>query len=143
MQNLNKKAMSQIVTTVLIVGLTMVAIGIVATVVFKIINEETANLSPDEICFKSEIKIKSACYNSENQETEVTLERAFPKKQINEINFDLISKAKTESYYCSLNCGDCSILDSGTKKYYIFSEKSDSVNLNAGNCLETYVVSGC
>ena len=144
MQSLNKKAMSQVVTTLLIISVGIVAVGIVATVILNVVDEnKEVDLSPEAICLNPEIEIQSACYNIENQELEITLKRTFPQRKINKIIFDLISTTKAESYSCSPECGDCSVLDSGIKTYYLEAEKPDSVNLKINNCFEKKIVGNC
>ena len=143
MQTLNKKAMSQVVTVLLIAGIGIVAVGIVATVIFNVIDNNDVDLSPEALCLNSEIKIQSACYNEENQEVEITLKRTFPQKNIEGLIFDLVSQTKAESYSCSSDCGDCSVLESGIKTYYIESSQPTSINLKINNCFEKKTITSC
>ncbi len=135
----NKKALSDVVASVLLIILAISSIIIVWQVIKITINK--TQLSPD-LCLNPEIKIIKACYNSETNELEIALERKLPQQEINELDFALTLEDQTEIYTCSNNCNNCIILDSGTKTYY-FQQQADKVTIKYGNCLENKNVEEC
>ncbi len=135
----NKKSMSNIIVSVLLILLAIAAVIIVWQVVKTQINK--AQLSPD-LCLNSEIKIQSSCFNSGTNEVEIKLSR-IPEKQISELDFALNYADKSEVYCCGTDCPNCLILASGTKTYYLTAAKPDSLTLKYGNCLENKNVEDC
>ena len=133
----NKKALSNVVVSVLLILLAAAAIVVVWQVIKTQINK--TQLSPD-FCLNSEITIKSACYTS--SQVEIKLLR-IPEKQITDLDFALNYADKSDVYSCSSSCSNCIILDSGTKTYYITVAKPDSLTLKYGNCLENKKVGDC
>ena len=138
--SLNKKrAISGVVTTVLLIVLAIAAVVIVWGIVKNQLDE--AQLSPDKLCLNPEIKIQSTCYNQTSNEVEVKLSR-IPQKEINELVFALTLDQETEIYTCDNNCGNCIILDSGSKTYYL-PQPADSLTLKFGSCIAETKIKDC
>jgi len=140
MYNMNKKAISDIVTSVLIILLILVSISLVSMSVFKLVNNPT--LSPGESCpimqFNKVVKIFNVCLNQETNDTEITLERTLDEKyQINSLDFIIDKNQETAKYKCGNQCGECKILSQGSlKTYYINSnENSAKLDLIVNNCI--------
>ena len=72
----NKKAVSQVVTTMLIIMLTISAVAIIGFAINNSIKNQLA-LSPKTSClemqFSPPIKIEKACYNLNTNDTELTI----------------------------------------------------------------------
>tara|TARA_Y100000310_G_scaffold331853_1_gene406241 strand:- start:1356 stop:1787 length:432 start_codon:yes stop_codon:yes gene_type:complete len=136
MQNLiqNKKGLSNLVATVLIILLSLTAIATLSTQIISLIN--SPSLSPETSCpvlaSKNIIEIIKACYNTETSETEIILTRNNKNILISSLNFLL----DEESFSCNNACGTCEILEQGTEKYY-FDKDATQVSLFANNCLLT------
>ncbi|MAG07681.1 hypothetical protein CMI46_02600 [Candidatus Pacearchaeota archaeon] len=129
----NKKAISNIVASVLMILLIVAAIATLSTSVLNLVKSPA--LSPENSCpvllSKKPIQIQSACYNSVLEETEIIIKRNNDKTTINNLIFSL----DNEAYTCSNSCGSCQIPTTiGTQKYF-FSENAEEVTLNVNGCL--------
>lgn len=140
---LNKKAMSEVVSTLILVLLGLTATSLVWLTVDKVI--ERVQYSPELNCLDiltaNPAQIKSACYNSETNETQVTIERNFNELQIKNIYFKTNSK-----WCCGENCPGCLILTPGATKTYFLDEetKPEEITLVLESCtIQTKDVGDC
>ena len=139
MQNLNKKALSEIVANILMILLSITLIALVSSSIFSLV--KNPNLSPGTSCpiiqFNQPIKIDSVCYNEEKQEVELTLSRNSDEKiKIESLKFIISDNSASESFSCSSSCGNCEILNNGEKKtYYINTLNNKKASLIANNCI--------
>ncbi|PIZ81421.1 MAG: hypothetical protein COY02_02120 [Parcubacteria group bacterium CG_4_10_14_0_2_um_filter_41_6] len=86
--NINdKRALSNVVATFLILLLSMIAIGIVYGTVSNILYsiKYSPTLSCIDIMVKNPIEIVSSCYNAETKKIEVELRRSFGNVEINDL----------------------------------------------------------
>ena len=140
----NKKALSTIIATTIIILISLVAITMLWMSVKKL--TERVTLSPEISCldikFDAPITIKSLCYNSETQKIETELKRNIEDIKINSIY--LLSDAS--EWRCGVECQQCILLKQGeTKKYFLDSEqKPKEITLKIENCIiETKDIISC
>ena len=146
----NKKAVSQVVTTMLIIMLTISAVAIIGFAINNSIKNKLA-LSPKTSClemqFSPPIKIEKACYNLNTNDTELTIKRnADDKIQINTLVFILNSGSGSDSFTCGNSCGNCQILKIAERKIYYLNidEKPTETSVKLNNCLiETKNIVDC
>ncbi len=135
---MNKKGVSDIIATVLIIILAITAVTILGAVVLNLV--KLPQLSPENNCVSistnKPVKITKACYNSETSELEVTLNRQ--DFEVYSLEFVLDNKG----YSC--DCESCSILSKKSYSTYYFSQNPEEVSLIINNCLvETRNVKSC
>ncbi|HLD98502.1 MAG TPA: hypothetical protein VI815_04200 [Candidatus Nanoarchaeia archaeon] len=139
----NKKATSEIITSILIIFLTLVSISILSIIINNLVKNEVS-LSPETNCIKlqaySPINLESTCFDSERNETQIVLKRSLTDNfQIDNIKFVFSNSENNENseYICGNQCGNCFVLSNGeSKTYYISSiKKSERVSILANNCL--------
>jgi hypothetical protein len=135
---MNKKGVSEIISTVLIIVLSIVLISVLASFVINLV--KLPQLSPEKSCVKMQInppiKISNVCFNQETQELEVIVFRD---------NFEVFSLdfiLDGEKYSCA--CESCSILEKQTFSKYFFAQDAEKVSVVVNGCLvETKDVGYC
>ncbi len=90
----NKKGLSAVVATLMIILLVLIAIGIIWVVVKNVITEGSEQVSIDK--FSLDLKIKNAMLNDETGELNVVLERGAGKGELKGINFVLFDGTSSE-----------------------------------------------
>ena len=140
----NKKAISTIIATTIIILISLVAVTMLWSSVKKL--TETVTLSPEISCFDTKIAppitIKSACYNSETQKIETELKRNIEDIKIN----SMYLLSASNEWQCGIKCSNCIILKQGeTKRYFLDSgQKPKELTLKIENCIiETKDVGSC
>lgn len=140
----NKKALSTIIATTVIILISLVAITMLWFSVKKL--TERVTMSPEISCFDIKIAppvtIKSACYNSETQKIQTELKRNLEDIKINSMY--ILSDAN--EWGCGIKCSQCIILKQGeTKKYFFDSEQNPGkITLKIENCIiETKNIISC
>ncbi|MFH1431513.1 MAG: hypothetical protein ABIG37_03545 [Nanoarchaeota archaeon] len=122
---MNKKAISNVIANILIIGIGIIAIILIYAFIRGIIL--TPQLSPEKNCINlqlnPEISIKEVCKNT--NEIEVILTRISKKTKIDSIDFEIKSTDKSELWCCGEDCPNCEILEENSKKYYLDSETSE------------------
>jgi hypothetical protein len=73
---MNKKAMSQVVTTVIFISLALIAIGIVWTVINNLVQSGTDDVEIQSKCVKISLNIESATCNATTGTCNVTVSRS-------------------------------------------------------------------
>jgi hypothetical protein len=141
MSKLNKKALSNIVISILLVLLAIIAVSFVALTLNKLIKP---NLSPELSCLDLQIGqsiiIQKACYNSTTSDVEVTLRRSIDT-EIDSLDFTINMQGESSSWSCSSFCSDCSILGKGEIKTYYFhvenfnNNEENTIKVLTGSCL--------
>lgn len=141
----NKKALSNIIATLIIISISLVAVSMVGITVKELI--DNVSLSPELNCLNVKIQppiiIKSACYDSKTNKIKIDLQRNIQNLQIKSLYF--LSDSGSE-WYCGENCHQCIIPNTGeTKSYLLPSENSEEeLTLKVNNCiLEAKEVSVC
>ena len=141
----NKKAISTIIASLIIILLSLTAISIIWITIRGVTN--SIALSPEISCINIKItpplNINSACYDSENNQIKVELKRNLDNLQINSIY--LISNTGFE-WQCTSTCGNCIILNQGeTKNYFLYENiKPEDITLKIEDCvLETKEIKNC
>ena len=143
MQNLSKKALSEIVSTVLIIFISLAAITLVFIAVKDI--TQKVQFSPEKLCLSQPMEIKNTCYNSLTSDLQVTITRNnLEQEMISSFIFLVDSNQETLSWQCG-NCNYCKVLDSGEKTYYIsLDKKPDKVSIKLDSCiLDTKNIQDC
>ena len=140
----NKKALSTIVASLILILLSLVAVSILWTTFNNLANR--IQMSPEINCFdikiQPPIKINSVCYSEEKKQIDVELKRNLEELQINSLG--LITE--TGEWECSSTCGNCLILNTGeTKTYFIDGEtKPKEIVLKIDECIiETESIGDC
>lgn len=157
MQNIkhNKKAVSEVITTIVIVFLVVVCIALLGLSVNNFIKKEV-NFSPQISCIKIQASppanIVTACYNYQTNKTEITLKRSVVNDfEIQNLGFTLSNQDTSEEFLCGNSCGVCNILEVGKTKTYFLSNTDSKTNLipteitlKTSNCvLETKSIDSC
>jgi hypothetical protein len=128
---INKKALSSVVTTVLIVLLAIAAVGIISGIAIRTINK--ASLSPEYNCIDAitnkPITIEKACIRG--NETEITI---ILNKDINSIKFVTSLGAERKSWSCGGSQCGCTLPEKFKTKTYYFPLKADKITLFAEQC---------
>ena len=139
MQSLNRKGFSQVVTILLIVILSIIAIGVLFFSVNNILNE--VKQSPEFSCldFKTSevIRIIKTCYNESSGEMEVSLRRNLDENiKIDSLFFNFNGEKGSSRFSCGgVNC-PCEILPIGGENKYLFNtEKFNEVSITTFGCL--------
>tara|TARA_Y100000310_G_C20608394_1_gene776722 strand:- start:145 stop:585 length:441 start_codon:yes stop_codon:yes gene_type:complete len=136
MQIVNKKGLSNVISVVIIIMLSITLIGILSTGIFNILNDPT--LSPSQSCLvldsKNVLEIEHTCYNDLTKDLEVTVRRSGDKTLfLNSIQFTLDDSITWE---CGNSCGTCKLLQPGNSRKYFFNTiEAKSLALKANNCL--------
>jgi len=138
MQNIkNKKALSNVLTTMLIILITIAAIAII----YKSITPIFLSLSPAISCIEMQsqqiLKIESACFNTRTNDLEIRIKRSLSETNIESIKFLIETGTASNLFECSSNsCSNCLVLEKGqTKTYYFSSENSKEVSIYISSCL--------
>lgn len=138
---MKKTGLSEVVSVVLIVGLSLIAIG----VVFAVVKNQITNFSPDEDCSSigvNHIFLRSACYLNDS-EILVRVERDLTQMNFDSLDFVFSNPSQMEFILKGGNCLDirefsseygreCKLIGAGQKKEYVFfvgDEKADRVSL--------------
>jgi hypothetical protein len=141
MRSLNIKAVSDLIATVLMITLSIMAASIVSYFVIPLVSQ-SANLSPAVSCIELKtsppINVEKACFNKNSKEIELKLKRSMSESFISEMSFILKSDSDVRSFKCGENCKNCNILNSGSEKTYYFNFQNfkDYIDL-------TYTIDGC
>ena len=137
---MKKKAMN-VVVVILIILLSVSAVTILYPVIKKLVQQPI--MSPAS-CFNYKLSIQTACYNDATNEIEITLQK-IDNLEIQSIYFILNLEQESSAYCCDEKCPQCEVLDSGSKKYFLSSEKKyNSVTLKADDCIiETKEIVDC
>jgi hypothetical protein len=121
---MNKKALSDVIAEVLLISLTIAAIGVVGYLIMPMIKSDT-NLSPVISCIdlksSSPLTIQDTCFNQQTKDIELKVARIAKDLDINELSFTIKSNNDIKSFICNSNCTSCEIIQSGKVKTYLFS----------------------
>ncbi len=139
MPNMNKKALSSVVSTMLIVLLAIASVSILAVAVNRFIKNDI-QLSPKLSCIDlqtSGIAIKSACYNSSSNSIQTAIFRPLSETEISSIDFTITTDSNSKKFQCGLSCGSCSLLSSGETRLYTIptQEKPSKVSISTFSCI--------
>jgi len=137
MNTKNKKALSNIVTAMLVILLAIALISMLYIVINKTMIK--ASLSPEYLCFSLQtekpMEIKKACINQQN-ETELLLKA---NKATNEtIRFAALMNGESKVWSCGSDSCGCILPKEFESKIYYFPLKADEMTIMIGSCsLET------
>ena len=151
MQSLNKKALSDIIATISLILLAILAVGILGFTINKVISN--AQLSPQMSCLEMKtsppIEIIKSCYNSlsPDQDLQITLKR---KISTNIFSLDFIVSSASESSRWAVGgtCADSMLLEPGQTETYLIGPVSiaenSKISVEVDNCLlETKTIREC
>ena len=132
----NKKAVSGVITTVLLIALSLVAIGVVWGVVNSLISEKTDNV---EACIgnfdKVELNGRYICYNTSAEELQVSINIG-DIKSVNKVIIYVEGDGSTSSFELT----DTDTAYTNVKNYPAGSYGDANVKLPGKNSGKTYVV---
>lgn len=117
-----KKSVSGVVTTAILIAITVVAASILFASVNKMLKKQE---SMKILCLDitPPVLLSNACFNSTAGEVKIDMAK-ISEKQIESLEFILEFEEETLVWCCSCNnCQTCSIIEEGSKVYYISSEK--------------------
>jgi hypothetical protein len=143
MHTLNKLAMGNLLSTISIVLLTIIATSLIGVYTNQVLNQ--ASLSPQLSCIEMQssslLKIQRACYNVQSKDIEATLKRSIKDTFLPSLTFTTDSN----SWFCSDSCGNCEILEIGnTKTYFLASERTNSLAVHVDGCvLDSREITDC
>ena len=137
---MNKKALSTIVATLLLILMGMLAAGVLWMAISNLTKPDTL-LSPQK-CFEMQsykpLNIQKVCYNSERQDLVVTLTKSSYYSTMNIPIDSLEFVIDSQSFICSNSCPNCNIpmQNEQTKEYFFqFQEgKPQEISLSINNC---------
>ena len=141
MRNLSKKAISELVATVIMITLAIASASIVSYFVIPMLSQ-SVTLSPTVSCIElktnSPINIEKSCYNQETKEIELTIKRTMSSINVSEISFIFRTNSNIKTFKCSESCRGCKILNPGSEKKYFFdfTEFKENVEIS-------YIVDNC
>jgi|GEM_PF-2943009 len=140
MQTLNKRGLAEVVLIVLIIMLSIASITIFSAAFLTPINQLSPEISCTEMKIEQILDLKKACFDSENNQIRVTIERSFDDIEINKINFRVASNQIQEEWCCGgSSCLQCLIQSPGATKTYIlprtFTEEQDLLIIETEQCL--------
>lgn len=142
MQDINKKALSEIVTSIFLIVVVLAAVSLIGVLIKNTITP--VKFSPEDLCINDpELKITSLCYNQQNSDLEITISKE-TSENIEQFYFIVGNSQETQTYCCGTDCKNCKIPVT-EKKYYIYSnEKPEQVSIRLKKCvLSTKQVSIC
>ena len=144
----NKKALSAVISTLLILLLSLIATSVVWSVASNIIKPETL-LSPEScLGFQANppYSLKEACYNETSREIIINLNKKYEDENKRDIFFTLKGNEEASKWCCGENCPNCQLPEKASKKYYLFpiNQKPESVTLYIEDCtLGTIFINEC
>lgn len=141
-KKMNRKALSDVVSNVLLIMVGMVAVGIIAMVIkqFAAMPQFSPQFSCIDIQTDRHIFLDSACFNQSANEVQIAVKRNLNEKfDITNLDFimDFDGKSST-SWTCNSGCGNCLTPELGNRKIYYFDVtmlgKPTTINLMANTC---------
>jgi len=118
------KASTEVIGTVLLIAMVIA----VATILFISIRKMDLAMSPEFSCLEMQtnsiIRINKVCYNSQTNDTEITLLRSSDDFYIESLDFILNSNTT----YSSENCNNCTILEAGESETYYLGPEQQKPN---------------
>ncbi|MEK6856316.1 MAG: hypothetical protein AABX66_04125 [Nanoarchaeota archaeon] len=141
MQNINKKGISNVVATVLIILVSVIAISAVYVSLKPAL---TASLSPAISCLdlklNSLLEVQSACFNNNTKKIEISIGSMTNLNGVNSIDFGLDENGYTVyNWICGGSCSSCQFEGN---KYYLPIEgfslnltENQTIYLQVSNCL--------
>jgi hypothetical protein len=128
-----KKALSDVIATMIMVSLVFVAAGVLFVVVRNLVEIE---LSPPDLCLEEKLRIQEVCYNNRTNDLEINLfRRAGVEFEV--IYFSIEFEKDSLLFHCCRDCEDCRVMESGRKKYFIgLDEMPKKLKIESDNCLE-------
>jgi len=139
---LNKKGLSEIITTALFILMAVVAVGLIWFAVHNLINKVYFSPSSFQNCLDIQmekiVSIKNACYNTNTSDVEITILRQPSQINIESLNFIInLNNGDVIKYNCGSGCSNCRLLsESQEKTYYAYLNNiPDSVKVAVSNCI--------
>ncbi len=136
---INKKGISEIFSTVLIVGMSIVALTLLTTFIFGILEVTKTQLAPATECISAQTKIEGACVDKTKSDLRIKIK--ISEEGINNLAFSIISKGSAKSYYCGEKCGVSCTIPPGvgqTKTLHLPINSSESIPEEV-----TLIMDGC
>jgi hypothetical protein len=127
--NYNKKGLSTIVATLLIILLTLVAVGIIWVVIRNVVQGGTDKVDVDTKCIQSNVVATNVQNNSGADSLDVTLSRQGGTDEIGGVKLVFMNDSETTSYVANVP-GNIAPLSTVTKNVSI---SSDLVNISKVN----------
>ncbi|MEK6888942.1 MAG: hypothetical protein AABW80_02430 [Nanoarchaeota archaeon] len=143
MQNINKKALSNIIAVVLVITIAVSSVAILSNYILEL--TRSPQLSPDDSCLNFQVNppitILSSCFNKDTNDIQVSLRRSQNSPSVESINFHFqFEDGALTSYQAGgEKCVFCTILSRGTSKTYFFAVSEmpslpESVEINTLSC---------
>ncbi len=151
MQNLNRKGVSGVVASVVLIMLAITAVWIFSVALNKFLT--SPSLSPQFSCvdlqFAKQVYAESACYNSSSGEVRVVVKRGLDGNyNFETLTFVIDFNGNSDSWRCGEGCINCDMVDLGNRKVYYFdvsdlgvptgmalmADSCDSGSIGIGNC---------
>ncbi|MDP4039866.1 MAG: hypothetical protein Q8P57_04790 [Candidatus Pacearchaeota archaeon] len=128
----NKKGIADIVATVLIIALSVVAVSMIFSYLSVYAQNLDSTLSPSISCLEMRTSITETCYNSETKNLEVSVDKSVGDNKISSFTFF----TGEETFSCGLACeGKCNIHESGKKTFFLaLEEKPLNLKFQINEC---------
>lgn len=148
---LNKKGLSDIVVTVMLILVGIAAVSLIGFAVLQV--ARAPSLSPEFSCFdykaKQVLSIQDVCYDNLKEEVNVKLKRSLDDKLgVEQIDFILDSSEGSSVWKCGCEDCLCDVLGAGGVKSYYFDvsglAKTEKIILKVGDCgLDEKIMRDC
>ena len=137
---MNKKAVSGIVATVILILLSTALVGVLSLSIINLVQQPV--FAPEYSCpilqSKNILTIQDACYNEVTKDIEIVLRRSGDESiTINSLEFITNNNTETNTWTCGNSCGTCKLLKVGnTRKYFFEADGTEkSLSIRANNCI--------
>lgn len=124
-----KKGMSDIVVSILLVVLSLIAVSLLWVYVSDLAKE--IELGPAFSCLEMQlnpvVRLQKACYNSETGDIELRVLRIRNNLNLKNIYFVINGdEVESKTFRCGEDCLECDVLEEGRgKNYYVNGESGD------------------
>lgn len=132
-----KRGVSQVITILILTLLSLTTVSIFFVSIIR--TSEQALLAPKQ-CIEFQMnlpfELQKTCYNSINNQLEITVNRKLPV-EIKNLDFNVKFERESSTWTCCETCPNCEIVNSGSKTYYIDIEDEipKELNLLADGCV--------
>ena len=147
MQKINKKAVSEVISTVLIILVSVLGITVLSVFIYSQIN--SLQYSPRSSCLNLQVSkpifLAGACFDSAKKEIQVNVARKLGT-EVTSLDFSVKSSEGSANWCCGEECTNCLIPEDGkTKTYFLEGNSEDKeISLLIDSCvIDTIKITNC
>lgn len=137
---MNKKAISAIISAVMMILIGIVAVTMISVYIYDATN--SLQLSPEVSCLElkstQSFTIEKACYSQDSKEIEILIKRSFNSPDLESLNIISTSINETEKWEIQGNCKHCKLPDKGNSEWYYISSnfiEDKTLSLYSSGCV--------